>query len=63
MRLGQRENTESGMVWWEVLLIVAVVAGLAVLGVFGLRKGKQHSRDSACMTNLKLIGNAMAVYT
>jgi len=51
------------MVWWEVLLIVAVVAGLAVLGVFGLRKGKQHSRDSACMTNLKLIGNAMAVYT
>lgn len=63
MKLGRKNNHEHAMVWWEVLLIVMVVAALAMLGAIGLKKGKQHSRDSACMANLKLIGNAMAVYT
>lgn len=63
MRLVANHNSERGLVWWEVLLIVLVIGVLAALGFVGLKKGKQHSRDSACMTNLKLIGNAMAMYT
>ncbi|HSH95518.1 MAG TPA: hypothetical protein VK968_15350, partial [Roseimicrobium sp.] len=52
----------SGLVWREVLVIVAVVALLAVLGFVGMRKGRQHSKDSGCLTNLRLLGNAMSMY-
>lgn len=62
MRFTFRHSTERGLVWWEVLVAVLVVVVLMVLGFAGLKKGKQHSRDSACMTNLKQIGTAMNMY-
>jgi len=58
----KKENAEAALVWWEVLVVVFVVAVIAVLGFVGLKKGKQHSRDSACMTNLKQIGTASGMY-
>lgn len=63
MKLSWRKRSQAGVVWWEVLLVVAIVAVLAVLGVFGLKKFKRNSRDNACMNNLRLIGNAASMYT
>ena len=46
----------------ELLVVVALVSGLAVLAVMGARTALLASRQSQCMANLRNIGTALHLY-
>lgn len=63
MKLYRRSNLNAGIARWEMLLLVLVVAALGLVGMIGLKKGRQSIRNNACLDNLRMIGTAVAMYT
>ena len=53
---------DSGFTLLELLVVVTLIAGLAVLAVYGTQRALTAAKQSACSANLRNLGVALHVY-
>lgn len=61
-RTGVRKRAIQAFTLIELMLTIAIIASLAAMLMPQLRKAKEKSKQSRCISNLKNIGQAVAMY-
>jgi prepilin-type N-terminal cleavage/methylation domain-containing protein len=59
---GRHAGDRAGFTLIEVLVVVAIIALLIALLLPSLERAREHARRASCLSNLKSLGSAMAMY-
>ena len=58
-----KSKIERGFTLIELLVVIAIIAILAAILFPVFAQAREKARQTACVSNLKQIGNALAMYT